>query len=231
MKAFERALRRFGIESARRHVMRGEIVEQCAGDGGLADAALVRADQNQCWFSHDRTLTDATSRLHPEVISTQPLESWEASSPRLRSDAIRRICNSLRLTAVRYPTVRVTGVGVPVPQPGCDHGPDRAPASDTADVVAPSSELPRTRRRGSDCSICPFVARRRQRDRAGIVAAGEFDQRRDTSFDARMGVEQFAEAFARIVDAHFHHGRGRARQFAAALRSCAAPRSWRRDFW
>ena len=35
--------------------------------------------------------------------------------------------------------------------------------------------------------------------------------------DGRMGVEQFAESFARIVDAHFHHRGGRARQFAAAL--------------
>ena len=60
VKAFERALRRFGVESARRHLMRGEIVKQCSGDGGLSDAALVRANQDQCWFSHNRTLTDAT---------------------------------------------------------------------------------------------------------------------------------------------------------------------------
>ena len=59
--------------------------------------------------------------------------------------------------------------------------------------------------------------RRRQRERAGIVAAGELDQRRDPALDRRMGVEQLAEALARIVDAHFHHRGGRARQFAAAF--------------
>jgi hypothetical protein len=44
MKAFERSLRRFGIERARRHIMCCEIIEQGPGDGGLADASLVRAD-------------------------------------------------------------------------------------------------------------------------------------------------------------------------------------------
>jgi hypothetical protein len=44
MKAFERSLWRFGIERTRRHIMCGEIIEQSAGDGGLADASLVRAD-------------------------------------------------------------------------------------------------------------------------------------------------------------------------------------------
>ena len=61
------------------------------------------------------------------------------------------------------------------------------------------------------------LARRRKRDRAAIVAAGELDQRRHPAFHRRMGIEQFAEAFARVVDAHFHDGRGGARQFAAAL--------------
>ena len=32
------------IERARRYMMRGEIIEQGASDGGLADASLVRAD-------------------------------------------------------------------------------------------------------------------------------------------------------------------------------------------
>ena len=59
--------------------------------------------------------------------------------------------------------------------------------------------------------------RRRQCDRSGIVAAGEFDQRRNAGLDARMGVEQFAKTFTRIIDAHFHHRGRRAGQFAAAF--------------
>ncbi len=62
-----------------------------------------------------------------------------------------------------------------------------------------------------------LARRRRQRDRAGIVAAGELDQRGDAAVDARMGVEQFAKTFARVVDAHFHHRGGRAREFAMAF--------------
>src|SRR5438477_6667069 len=56
MEMFKRSLRHFGIESARLHMMGGEIIEQGARDCRLADAALVRPDQNQCWFSHDATL-------------------------------------------------------------------------------------------------------------------------------------------------------------------------------
>jgi hypothetical protein len=44
MKALERSFRSFSIERARWHMMRGEIIEQGPGDGGLADASLVRAD-------------------------------------------------------------------------------------------------------------------------------------------------------------------------------------------
>ena len=47
-------------------MMCGEIVEQCAGNRGLANATLVRAHQDQCWFSHFDTLTNATTlRHHP----------------------------------------------------------------------------------------------------------------------------------------------------------------------
>src|SRR5207245_2510057 len=60
--------------------MRGEIIKQCSGDGGLSDASLVRADQDQCWFCHNRTLTDATRVSILKVISTQPTETWKDSS-------------------------------------------------------------------------------------------------------------------------------------------------------
>jgi hypothetical protein len=40
-------------------VMRGKIVEQRTGDRSFTYAALIRANQNQSWFSHDRTLIDA----------------------------------------------------------------------------------------------------------------------------------------------------------------------------
>ena len=60
MKAFERTARGFGVEGARRHVMRDEIIEQRAGDRGLPHTAFVRPDQNNCWL-HDFP-TDATQR-------------------------------------------------------------------------------------------------------------------------------------------------------------------------
>jgi hypothetical protein len=44
METFERSLWRFGVERARRHMMCGEIIEQGPGDGGLANAPLVRAN-------------------------------------------------------------------------------------------------------------------------------------------------------------------------------------------
>ena len=61
------------------------------------------------------------------------------------------------------------------------------------------------------------LVRRRQRQRAGIVAAGGLDQCLDAAFDRRVGREQVGEFLARIVDAHLHHRGGRAGQFAAAL--------------
>src|SRR5690349_2668289 len=76
METFERSLRHFGIESARLHMMCGEIIEQGARDCRLADAALVRADQNQCWFSHDATLA-MLLLASPGLICTQTTESWK----------------------------------------------------------------------------------------------------------------------------------------------------------
>jgi hypothetical protein len=55
------------------------------------------------------------------------------------------------------------------------------------------------------------------RERARIVAARELDQRRNPAVDAWMSVEQFAEAFARIVNAHLHHCRRRTRQLAVPV--------------
>jgi hypothetical protein len=46
MEAFERALRGFAVEGAGRDVMGGEVVEQRARHRGLADAAFVRADDD-----------------------------------------------------------------------------------------------------------------------------------------------------------------------------------------
>ena len=52
MKALERAARGLGIEGASTYVARVEIVEQRAGDHGLAHAAFVGAHQNNCGFTH-----------------------------------------------------------------------------------------------------------------------------------------------------------------------------------
>src|SRR6202034_1178401 len=52
MEALERAFGGLGIECARRDMMRGEIIEQRAGDRRLANAALVRANHDHCRLSH-----------------------------------------------------------------------------------------------------------------------------------------------------------------------------------
>ena len=52
MEALQRALRRFGVEGAGRHIVGDEVVEQRARHGRLADAALVRTDQNHRWLCH-----------------------------------------------------------------------------------------------------------------------------------------------------------------------------------
>ncbi len=66
----------------------------------------------------------------------------------------------------------------------------------------------------------PFLRRllrRRQGDRAGIVAAGGLDQRLDAALDRRVRREQVRKSLARIVEAHLHHRGGGAGQLAAAL--------------
>src|SRR5206468_1916208 len=56
MEPLERAARRLGIEGARRDLVGHEIVEQRARDGGLADPALVRTHENDCWLGHGAVL-------------------------------------------------------------------------------------------------------------------------------------------------------------------------------
>ncbi len=56
MEALERPARPFGVESARRHLMRGEIIEQGARDSRLADAPLVGAHKDDCWSGHAKIL-------------------------------------------------------------------------------------------------------------------------------------------------------------------------------
>jgi hypothetical protein len=57
--------------------------------------------------------------------------------------------------------------------------------------------------------------RRFQDERPRIVTTGKFYQRLDTRFDRGVRTENVGKAHARIVDAHFHHGRIRAGYFAA----------------
>ena len=105
------------------------------------------------------------------------------------------------------------------------------PAFGRARAAERDRRLGRQERLGRFARRCPragaalFLVRRILRrpeflgqvERAGIVAAGKLDQRRDPAFDRRVGGEQVGEALARIVDAHFHDGGGGAFQFAAAL--------------
>ena len=70
----------FGIEGADRRLMRAEIIEQGAGDGGLADAALVGAHENDCWPGHSATLQN-------EVTT-----GWNIAPPRERWDKFDQEC-------------------------------------------------------------------------------------------------------------------------------------------
>ena len=65
--------------------------------------------------------------------------------------------------------------------------------------------------------VRPHPRLRRQRQRPGIVSAGEFHQRLDPGIHRRVGREQVGKALARVVDAQFHHRRGRAGKLAAVL--------------
>src|SRR5580658_5369016 len=66
MKALESAFWRFGIECPRRQVMRREVVEQRAGDGGFAHASLVRTHHDHRRLRHGLYLTSgAVPRVWP----------------------------------------------------------------------------------------------------------------------------------------------------------------------
>ena len=55
MKALQRALGRFGIESPCRHVVGCEVIQQRPRYRGLADAALVRSYNDHRWLGHGRS--------------------------------------------------------------------------------------------------------------------------------------------------------------------------------
>jgi hypothetical protein len=80
-------------------------------------------------------------------------------------------------------------------------------------------------------SASPGVRIGRQCHPSGIVSAGEFHQCRDPRIHRRMRREQVGKSLAGIVDAHLHDGRTSRRAVRRDSRSCAAPRSWRRDSW
>jgi len=63
MKALERALGHFRVESARAHLVVGEVVEQCASDRCLADTSFVCAYQYDCGLCHDAHTAYHTTRL------------------------------------------------------------------------------------------------------------------------------------------------------------------------
>ena len=51
MEALQRATRQLGVEGAGRHVIGAEIIEHSAGNGGLADPALLRAYDDTAGFA------------------------------------------------------------------------------------------------------------------------------------------------------------------------------------
>src|ERR1700733_2995104 len=68
MKALESALWRFGIECPRRQVMRREVVEQRAGDGGFAHASLVRTHHDHRRLRHGYTSLAAPRHESGRVV-------------------------------------------------------------------------------------------------------------------------------------------------------------------
>ena len=68
------------------------------------------------------------------------------------------------------------------------------------------------------------------------IGPGSWPPANFTSAATRLSIggwvsNRSAKPCARIVDAHFHHRRGGARQVRRGPRSCAAPRSWRPGSW
>ena len=132
-----------------------------------------------------------------------------------------------RCGAIRAPASiahRIRGRSMPCRAP---QGPAAAPVGSGMFHGPAGSALPRG---GGSCPCGACAAwssalirrpaplpRRGRIERARIAAAGEFHQRFGAAVDRRMRRENIGKSLARIVDAHFHHRRGRARQFAAAL--------------
>ena len=51
-------------------LMRAEIVEQRARDGGFADTAFIGADENDCWLGH-RSSLNQHDRYSPKLNSIE----------------------------------------------------------------------------------------------------------------------------------------------------------------
>ena len=237
-----------------------EVIEQRAGDGRLADAALVRTDYDHCWLSHRRSLigcyaighvlsgsanltdtektaakSERVASLHRKFRFYTPRRGLEASLTRRRADerALTAISSLLWLIVIAH-------------WASCRYEDPRVPSARNLIRIRPGRRLrPRAGdvrivgRRGwrqlwHGCAVASFPGAgwrrfvggirpsRRRLAAAGRSGPGSWPPANLTSAATRlstrrMGVEQFAEALARIVDAHFHHRGGRARQFAAAL--------------
>ena len=113
----------------------------------------------------------------------------------------------------------------PAARPKDRHWPAAAPSAAACSRARPVSAGIRRRQLSCDCLGAAHPAHRRRLfflggrriERARIATAGEFHQRFGAAVDRRMRRENIGKALTRIVDAHFHHRRGRARQFAAAF--------------
>ena len=75
MKAFERSLWRFRIERARRHMMRGEIIEQGPATAVLPTPFLSAPTKINAGLAMVPPSQQNYSRLHPKMIFTQASES------------------------------------------------------------------------------------------------------------------------------------------------------------
>src|SRR5262249_40209658 len=80
MKAFERAAWPFSIEGPGRYMAGAKIVEQRAGDGGLADATLVGTDKNDSWFNHGTPWMLDTDITGPSAVGTAHRPKHRAAS-------------------------------------------------------------------------------------------------------------------------------------------------------
>ena len=103
---------------------------------------------------------------------------------------------------------------------GCTHGPCEVPAGGCRRSMAPAAAAARSGRRWSDRASgppSPSSVSDGSASRPGSWPPANLTSGCDPRVHRGVGRKQVGKTLARVVDAHFHHRRGGARQFAAVL--------------